>query len=145
MIQARPFPNGRVLNTPILFLIFNRLSTTKEVLRSINDVKPSKLYIASDGPRHNKKGESKKVDLVREYILSNINWECEVKTLFRKENLGCKYAVSSAITWFFENEEQGIILEDDCIPRKEFFRYIKKAIEISKNEKNLFSTFLRFI
>lgn len=137
MIQARPFPNGRVLNTPILFLIFNRLSTTKEVLRSINDVKPSKLYIASDGPRHNKKGESKKVDLVREYILSNINWECEVKTLFRKENLGCKYAVSSAITWFFENEEQGIILEDDCLPTQSFFWYCEELLNKYKYDTRI--------
>lgn len=108
-------------NTPVLFLIFNRLDTTKQVFSVIQKVKPKKLYIASDGPRNSRGGEKEIVNSVREYVLDNINWDCEIKTLFRDENLGCKNAVSSAITWFFQNEEQGIILEDDCLPDLSFF------------------------
>ena len=134
MVDTKPYQKNRTLNTPVLFLIFNRLSTTKDVLRSIKDVKPSKLYIASDGPRLYKEDESIKVDLVRKYVLSEINWECEVKTLFRKENLGCKYAVSSAITWFFDNEEQGIILEDDCMPSQSFFWYCEELLNKYKHD-----------
>ena len=61
---------------------------------------------------------------MRDYLSSNVDWDCEVKTLFRDKNLGCKYAVSSAIDWFFENEEMGIILEDDCLPSQSFFWYL---------------------
>ena len=137
MNQIQSSQKNPMLNTPVLFLIFNRLRTTKEVFRSIKDAKPSKLYIASDGPRLNKEGESAKVNLVREYVLSEINWECEVKTLFRKENLGCKYAVSSAITWFFENEEQGIILEDDCLPAESFFWYCEELLNKYKHDSRI--------
>ena len=90
-----------VLSEPILFIVFNRLNTTKKVFESIKDAKPPKLYIASDGPRDNKDDEKNKVLELREYILKNIDWKCEVETLYREKNLGCKKAVSSAIDWFF--------------------------------------------
>lgn len=122
------------LKTAVLFLVFNRLDTTKQVFEEIKKAKPPRLYIASDGARAAKEGELSRVKAVREYITNNINWKCEVKTLFREQNLGCKYAVSSAITWFFENEEQGIILEDDCLPSQSFFRFCEELLNRYKND-----------
>lgn len=122
------------LNTAVLFLVFNRLDTTKQVFDEIRQAKPPRLYIAADGARTNKEGEAQKVQAVRDYIMQNIDWECEIQTLFRDENLGCKYAVSGAITWFFENEEQGIILEDDCLPSQSFFWFCEELLERYKND-----------
>ena len=48
-------------------------------------------------------------------MITNVDWDCDVKKLYRQKNLGCKIAMSNAITWFFENVEEGIILEDDCL------------------------------
>ncbi|MEX0921057.1 MAG: nucleotide-diphospho-sugar transferase [Candidatus Pacearchaeota archaeon] len=123
------------LDTPVLFLVFNRPETTKRVFQEIRKAKPTKLYIAADGPRTKK--EKKKTDAVRNYILKNIDWKCKVKKLFRKENLGCKYAVSGAIDWFFENEEQGIILEDDCLPSQSFFRFCQELLEKYSKEDSV--------
>jgi hypothetical protein len=115
-------------NIPVLFLIFNRFDTTKIVFENIKKQQPAKLYIASDGPRPTKDMEAKLVAEIREYVISQIDWECEVKTLFRTINLGCKRAVSSAITWFFENEEMGVILEDDCLPSQTFFPFCEELL-----------------
>ena len=123
------------LNTPILFLIFNRLDTTKQVFEEIRRAKPKQLFIACDGARN--KEEEIKVYRVRNHVLVNIDWECEVKTLFRKDNLGCKYAVSGAIDWFFKNVEQGIILEDDCLPDKSFFKFCEKMLEKYKDDTRI--------
>lgn len=123
------------LTTPILFLIFNRLDTTKRVFAEIRKAKPTKLYIAADGPRNEK--EKKITDEVRKFVLSNIDWPCKVKTLFRDKNLGCKYAVSSAIDWFFKNEEMGIILEDDCLPSQSFFRFCQELLERYKDKNEI--------
>lgn len=125
------------LNTAVLFLIFNRLDTTKRVFEAIRQAKPSKLYIAADGARNNKEGESEKVKAVRDFIINNIDWQCEIKTLFREKNLGCKYAVSSAITWFFENESMGIILEDDCLPVQSYFWYCQELLERYKEDERI--------
>ncbi|MDD3597008.1 hypothetical protein [Sulfuricurvum sp.] len=122
------------LRTPILFLVFNRLDTTMKVFKAIRQAKPPKLYVAADGARESRGGEAEKVKAVRDYILSNIDWECEVNTLFREQNFGCKMAVSGAIDWFFANEEMGIILEDDCLPSQSFFWFCEELLERYKDD-----------
>jgi hypothetical protein len=119
---------SKEFNTPILFLVFNRPDTTQLVFDEIRKVKPKQLFIASDGPRQGNKQDKINCNKVKE-IISNIDWSCEVKTLFREENLGCKKAVSSAITWFFQNVEEGIILEDDCLPSQSFFYFCQELLE----------------
>lgn len=139
MNQTMKFIPPYPLNTAVLFLVFNRLDTTKQVFEAIRQAKPPRLYIAADGARLSKQGEVEKVQAVRDFILHSIDWECEVKTLFREQNFGCKYAVSGAITWFFENEPQGIILEDDCLPSQSFFWYCEELLETYKDDKSVYS------
>lgn len=129
--------NINSFNTPILFLIFNREDTSFQVLEAIKKVKPAKLYIASDGSRDHVENEFETCQKLREQILSSINWSCEIKTLFRDKNLGCKIAVSSAIDWFFEHEEYGIILEDDCLPNHSFFFFIQELLLKYQNNFNI--------
>ena len=102
-----------MFNTPILFLIFNRPEVTFAVFEQIQKIQPKYLFIAADGPRNYKENELCKA--TRD-VVQKIDWDCELKTLFRNENLGCAKNVSSAIKWFFDHVEKGIILEDDCYP-----------------------------
>ena len=119
---------------PVLFVVFNRLSTVKRTLEAIRQAAPSHFFIAADGPRESVCGEKEKCQEVRDYILSNIDWDCEVKVRFLEKNLGCRKAVSSAVDWFFSEVEEGIILEDDCLPGKDFFRYAAAALEFYRND-----------
>ena len=114
--------------SPVLLLLFNRLEHSKLVFEEVRNAKPNKLYIAIDGPRTNNEEDKVKINLIKDFILSNIDWNCNVKTLFRNSNLGCKNAVSSAITWFFEHENMGIILEDDCLPLNSFFSFCDELL-----------------
>jgi len=109
------------LHTPVLLLIFNRPEETMRVFNEIRIVAPAKLYIASDGGRN--ADESERIAQLQEQLEKAIDWPCSLKTLYRTTNLGCRAAVSKAIDWFFENEELGIILEDDCLPHPLFFKY----------------------
>ena len=93
-----------MFNTPILFLIFNRPDTTIRVFEQIRKIKPTFLYVAADGPRSTKYGESETCQQVRNLVLDGIDWDCKLITLFRDENLGCGKAVSEAITWFFNSQ-----------------------------------------
>ena len=121
------------LNTPVLFLIFNRPETTERVFQEIRNARPARLYVAADGPREQVPGESARVQAARA-VLGKVDWPCEVQTLFRDRNLGCKAAVSSGITWFFDREPEGIILEDDCLPSKSFFGYCRELLARYRNE-----------
>jgi len=116
------------LKTPILFIVFNRPETTAKVFETIRQAKPTRLFVAADGSRDGRAGEKELCATVRQ-IATNVDWPCQVETLFREKNLGCKNAVSSAITWFFNNVEQGIILEDDCLPNQSFFTFCELMLE----------------
>ena len=116
------------LKTAVLFLVFNRPEITSVVFEKIRQAKPIRIYIAGDGPREGYEGDKERVAKTRK-IVAKIDWPREVKTLFRDKNLGCKKGVSSAINWFFEYEEQGIILEDDCLPHLDFFTFCEDLLD----------------
>jgi len=120
----------------VLFLVFNRPEVTAQVFDAIRAARPPRLYIAADGPRPGRDGEAERVAQTRA-IATAVDWPCEVKTLFRDENLGCKMAVSCAITWFFGHEESGIVLEDDCLPHLSFFRYCEWALSEFRENRNI--------
>lgn len=124
------------LTTPVLFLIFNRPDTTQKVFNAIRQAKPKQLFVAADGLREDKEGEKEKCEQARK-IIEQVDWDCEVKTLFRDKNLGCKIAVSSAIDWFFENVEEGIILEDDCLPSQSFFWFCQELLKYYRNDARI--------
>ena len=121
------------LHTPILFLIFNRPDTSQAVFEQIRKVEPKQLFVAADGPRDWVAGESEQCAFTRE-IVKAIDWECDVKTRFNEKNEGCAVAVSAAITWFFSQVPEGIILEDDCYPDVSFFSFCEELLEKYRNE-----------
>ena len=125
-----------MITSPVLFLIFNRPDTTRRVFEAIRTAQPQKLFIAADGPRLNVESDYEQCTATRS-IAMNVDWECEVYTLFRDTNLGCKAAVSSAIDWFFEHVEEGIILEDDCLPDQTFFRFCDELLDKYRHDTRI--------
>ena len=123
---------------PVLFLIYNRPKISRETFDRIKIVKPKYFFIAADGPRNNSPDDLLLCEQTRK-IVDEIDWDCEVKTLFRKKNLGLRNAISGAITWFFEHVEEGIILEDDCIPSLSFFSFATGMLNKYKYDQRIFS------
>jgi hypothetical protein len=122
--------------TPILFIVFNRPDLTERVFQNIRTIKPNQLFIAADGPRFNKQGEVEQCAEVRA-VFNNIDWPCDVQTRFSEKNQGCKIGVSSGIDWFFRHVEEGIILEDDCLPDISFYRFCETLLEYYKNDERI--------
>ena len=123
-------------DTPVLFLIFNRPDTTRRVFDAIRRARPARLFVAADGPRKDRPEDAGLCSRARE-IIRQVDWECNVQTLFREENLGCKRAVSSAIDWFFSHVEEGIILEDDCLPDTSFFPFCRQLLARYRDDKRV--------
>lgn len=124
---------------PILFIVYNRPDKVQKVLMSIRSYKPEKLYIASDGAKKDKPGDSLKINKIRIFIEKNIDWDCKLYKLYQNTNLGCKYGPITGINWFFNSEEQGIILEDDVLPTISFFNFCEHYLELFKNDDKVFS------
>ncbi len=123
-----------LFDIPIIFIVFNRPETTKKVFCEIAKIKPKQLFIIADGPRA--ETESIKCNEVRA-ITNFIDWECELKTNFSESNLGCKRRLISGLNWAFEQCEQAIILEDDCLPEQSFFPFCKEMLDMYKNDERV--------
>lgn len=126
-----------MMETPVLFIIFKRIDTTQRVFNEIRKAKPNLLFVAADAARADKPSEVEQCENLRSWVLENIDWECEVKTLFQEKNLGCGLGVKTAIDWFFENVEEGIILEDDCLAHQDFFCFCQNLLEHYRHDTRI--------
>lgn len=122
----------------VLFVIFNRPSTTLQVFEAIRFAKPSRLYIAADAPRAGNTSDEEKCIATRA-VTENIDWPCEVKRLYQEHNLGCSAGPRAAFSWFFAQEKEGIILEDDCVPHPSFFSFATAMLEKYRDNKKIIS------
>lgn len=124
------------LNTAVAFFIFNRPDTTKRVFAEIAKAKPPRLLVVADGPRLGNERDEQKCESARK-IIEEVNWDCEVIKNYSNVNLGCKNRVSSGLDWVFKQEEEAIILEDDCLPSQSFFRFCEEMLEYYKQNEQV--------
>ena len=114
----------------VLIIAWRRPNHLKQVIDAVRKVAPTKMFVAVDGPRlgDDYAEERKLIDLTKAVIEKEIDWDCELRLNYQEHNLGCRVGVSTGITWFFENVEEGIILEDDCVPGVDFFRFATEML-----------------
>ena len=129
-----------MLKTPILLIAFNRPDHVRRVLSEIRKQKPTELYVCQDGAREGNESDRIKCQEVRDvvkeltsaYKASHALFT--LHTLYQSKNLGCGPGPAAGITWFFENVEQGIVMEDDCLPHPDFFGYCQGLLERYKDD-----------
>ena len=121
-------------NTPVLFIIFRRPETTAKVFEQIRKAAPKRLYIAADGPRN----EEERIECeAARNVVEFIDWDCNVFRLYQEINLGCDKHCFQAISWFFEHEPEGIVLEDDCLPSYSFFGFCSTLLAKYRNDERI--------
>ncbi|WP_231985106.1 methyltransferase type 11 [Mycobacterium sp. E796] len=121
---------------PVIFIIFNRPDTTRQVFETIRAAKPRKLLVIADGPRANRPGEAEKCAATRA-IIDGVDWDCEVHRNFSETNLGCGRRVYTGITWAFELVDKAIIVEDDCMPSASFFDYCAELLDRYESDERV--------
>lgn len=124
------------LQTPVIFFVFNRPDVTRRVFEQIAAQKPERLFLVADGPRT--PAEKELCDEVRS-IVTKVDWTCDVHTDFSTENMGCRARLSSGISRALEQAEEAIILEDDCLPHPDFFRFCSDLLERYRDDERVYS------
>lgn len=122
-------------DVPVAFICFKRLETAKKVFSRIREIQPKQLFIIADGPRNEE--EAIKVNNVREYIESQIDWDCEVTKNYAEKNLGCKNRINTGLDWLFTKVDEAVILEDDVYPNLSFFQYCKELLEYYRDDERI--------
>jgi hypothetical protein len=111
---------------PVLMLGFNRPGHFARVAAAVLEAHPSRLYVSLDGPRVGRQDDEQARHVLLQEV-GQIRLVADVCLRSLDENLGAGGHVSSAITWFFEHEEFGVILEDDCLPSPSFFDFVRRV------------------
>lgn len=123
--------------TAVLVIFFNRPDCLAETFEQVRKAKPEKLYLAQDGPRENNEKDMEGILACRK-IVENIDWDCEVYRNYSIVNRGCGLGPYNAIDWAFTQEEQLIVLEDDCVASQSFFRFCDDMLELYKEDNRIF-------
>ena len=124
------------MKTPILLMVYIKPQTTLKVIKRLREVKVPKIYVSINIPLRNNKSEIKKNKKVIE-IIKTIDWNCKIILKKRKSYVDAYTSYKEAINWFFQNEKEGIILEDDTLPNKSFFYFCEKMLKIYRNDKKI--------
>ena len=124
------------MSEPLLLIAFNRPDHFAQLIERLRETKPQRIYVAVDGPRSNHPTDAERVQQTRDLIAS-IDWTGDVHTLIQETNLGCGQGVSTALTWFFDHEERGIILEDDILPRTSFFDFCAELLDRYEHDERV--------
>ncbi|BBB91939.1 MAG TPA: glycosyltransferase family 2 protein [Methylomusa anaerophila] len=124
------------LTTPVIFMVFRRPETTRQVFEQIRQVKPKQLLVIADGPRSNRRGEEEECQAVRA-VIDTIDWDCELLKNYADSNLGCRSRVAGGLDWAFELVEEAIILEDDCVPHPSFFLYCQELLARYRDDRRV--------
>jgi hypothetical protein len=124
------------MRTPVAFLVFNRPDCTERVFAEIARARPPKLLVVADGPRADKAGEAEKCIATRA-IIDRVDWKCDVLRNYSDTNLGCGRRPSSGLRWVFEQVEEAIILEDDCLPHPTFFHFCEELLDKYRHDERV--------
>lgn len=125
-----------MVETPVALIIFNRPEPTAAVFAEIAKARPSRLFVIADGPRSDRPGEAERCAAARA-ITEQIDWPCEVRRDYAEANLGCRDRIVTGINWVFDQVEEAIILEDDCVPRQSFFRFCDEMIHRYRDDERV--------
>ena len=113
--------------TPVLLVAYNRPDETDKVIEALREVRPRVLYVVVDGPQPTGVDRAR-VAAVREIVLEKISWKCDLHLEFRDVNLGCRAGMTAALNWFFSENAEGIVVEDDLVPDPTFFVFCAELL-----------------
>lgn len=126
------------IDVAVLIIFFCRYEQLEKVFEAVKKARPSKLYLYQDGARVGREDDVLGIDKCRDIVKDdNIDWKCEVHRYYQNENKGCDPSCFIAHKWMFENEEMGIVLEDDVVPAQAFFPFCKELLERYKDNDRI--------
>jgi len=125
------------VDTPVALFVFNRPDRTRQVMEEIAAVKPRTLLVVADGPREGHPDDETKCQDTRAVIDDNVSWNCTIRRNYADHNLGLFERFVTGLRWLFQDVSEAIILEDDCVPNRDFFRFCETMLEMYRDDERV--------
>lgn len=121
---------------PVAVFGFNRPECLIQVFDRVRAATPRKLFLVLDAPREDRPEEVLKWEECKK-IFDGVDWDCEVHHNYAKENMGCRWRMTTGISWVFEHVDEAVLLEDDCVPHPDFFRFCAELLERYQDDSRI--------
>jgi len=125
-----------MIDTPVVFFIFNRPRHTQISFSEIKNQQPKQLFVIADGPRNSHPNDAHKVEETRR-IIEQVNWPCKLELNYSNINLGCRKRLITGLDWVFSKVDRAIVIEDDIVPNPDFFQYCDLLLEKYKDQNEI--------
>jgi len=70
-------------------------------------------------------------------LVQGDTWAKEIVVRRSERNYGCKDGVTAGLDWFFDQEPEGVILEDDCLPGDDFLLFCSHVLERYRDDQRV--------
>lgn len=125
-------------NPAVLLITWNRPATTRQTLLEIIKSKPRRIYVSADGPRPNIQSDVILCEQTRAEVISMTHLGDFELRFLESNGGGARRAILGAMEWFFSQEDEGIVLEDDSLPTPDFFRFCSEMLERFRGDSRIF-------
>ena len=124
---------------PVVVFIHRRDLHLKKVLLGIRKYRPSRMFCFADTWQEGNENEKKQCLRARAALLAGIDWPCRLDMRYAKKKLGLKKNVETGLAHVFRKVSSAIVMEDDCIPTKEFFRFCEEGLSRHRDNPKIMS------
>ncbi len=122
------------MNSPILLMTYRRPNNTKLILQLLKKYKQKNIIVFNDGLKNKEHSlEHKKT----RQVISRFKGLKKLEIIFPKKNLTQKNNLPFALKKVFKKYNRVIILEDDCIPNRSFFKFCNLLLEKYKDDNRI--------
>ena len=118
----------------IAVLAYSRNNTFKKVIESITKEKIKEISVYIDGPQ-NKSIEKIQANIFK--TIRNFQKRIKINLIKQSKNNGLAFSVTNAVSSELKSNDAVILLEDDCVPQKGFFDYMKNSLIKYKKNKDV--------
>ena len=120
---------------PVALTAYNRPAHTLAVLDALRRQGAEPLYVFCDGPKDG--ADAACVRGVRD-IVAGIDWT-EPTVVTQEENIGLARSIVGAVDYVLDRYETVILLEDDCLPLPGFLPFMRRCLDLYRDDARIFS------
>jgi hypothetical protein len=114
-------------DTPVLLIGYSRIDKLKLLIEKLRKLEVKEVYVALDFSVRPEITASQS-ELIREVEYTAGSFATKIIFWRRTRNHGVGVAIVSALDWFFEKNDHGIIIEDDLIFDLPFLEFCTEAL-----------------